>query len=121
MEHVALGPMLAGIDTVATSLCFMLYALLAHREARLRVQAEVDAAWSHGTLSWEQLKQMPDLHGAMMETLRHYPVAGGHRARVARPLTLAGYRLEPGNEVEVAMTVPRFLEEVYPDPLQFDL
>jgi len=121
LEHVALGPMLAGIDTVANSLSFMLYALLAHPEARLRVQAEVDAAWSRGPLSWEQVKQMPDLHGAMMETLRRYPVAGGHRARVARPLTLAGYRLEQGLDVEVAMTVPHFLEELYPNPMQFDL
>jgi len=121
LEHVALGPMLAGIDTVANSLSFMLYALLAHPDARHRVQAEVDAALSHGTLSWELLKQMPDLQGAMMETLRRYPVAGGHRARVARPLTLAGSRLEPGDDVEVAMTVPHFLEEVYPDPMQFDL
>jgi len=56
-----------------------------------------------------------------METLRRYPVAGGHRARVARPLTLAGYRLEVGQDVEVAMTVPHFLEEVYPHPMQFDL
>ena len=121
LEHVALGPMLAGLDTVANSLSFMLYALLAHPEVLQRVQAEVDAAWGSGTLSWEQLKQMPDLQGAMMETLRRYPVAGGHRARVARPLTLAGYRLEPGQDVEVAMTVPHFLEELYPNPLQFDL
>jgi len=121
LEHVALGPMLAGIDTVANSLSFMLYALLSHPDARLRVQAEVDAAWSQGMLSWEQLKQMPDLQGAMMETLRRYPVAGGHRARVARPLTLAGYRLEPGQDVEVAMTVPHFLEELYPNPMQFEL
>src|SRR6266571_3980174 len=120
LEHIALGPMLAGIDTVANSLSFMLYALLAHPEALQRVQAEVDAVRSQEMLSWEQLKQMPDLQGAMMETLRRYPVAGGHRARVARPLTLAGYRLEPGQDVEVAMTVPHFLEEVYPSPLQFD-
>src|SRR6266849_1217661 len=121
LEHVALGPLLAGIDTVANSLSFMLYALLAHPEALQRVQAEGDAAWSRGTLSWEQHRQMPDLHGAMMETLRRYPVAGGHRARVARPLTLAGYRLEQGLDVEVAMTVPHFLEELYPNPMQFDL
>ncbi len=121
LEHVALGPMLAGIDTVANSLSFMLYALLAHPEVLRRVQSEVDAARSQGTLSWEQLKQMPDLQGARMETLRRYPVAGGHRARVARPLTLAGYRLEAGQDVEVAMTVPHFLEEVYPNPMQFDL
>ncbi len=121
LEHVALGPMLAGIDTVANSLSFMLYALLAYPDARRRVQAEVDAARGQGTLSWEQLKQMPDLQGVMMETLRRYPVAGGHRARVARPLTLAGYRLEAGHDVEVAMTVPHFLEEVYPNPMLFDL
>jgi cytochrome P450 len=121
LEHVALGPMLAGIDTVANSLSFMLYALLAHPEALQRVQAEVDAARSQGMLSWEQLKQMPDLQGAMMETLRRYPVAGGHRARIARPLTLVGYRLEAGQDVEVAMTVSHFLEELYPNPLQFDL
>ncbi len=84
-------------------------------------QAEVDAACSQGTLSWEQLKQMPDLRGAMMETLRRYPVAGGHRARVARPVAFAGYRLEAGHDVEVAMTVPHFLEELYPNPMQFDL
>jgi cytochrome P450 len=121
LEHVALGPMLAGIDTVANSLSFMLYALLAHPEALQRVQAEIEAARNRGPLSWEQFKQMPDLQGAMMETMRRYPVAGGHRARVARPLTLAGYRLEPGQDVEVAMTVPHFLEELYPRPLQFDI
>ncbi len=56
-----------------------------------------------------------------METLRRYPVAGGHMARVANPLTVAGYRLEPGNDVFVAMTVPHFLEELYPNPMQFDI
>ncbi len=121
LEHVALGPMLAGIDTVANSLSFMIYALLANPDAGIRVQVEVDAAWSQGPLTWEKLRQMPDLQGAMMETLRRYPVAGGHRARVARPLTLAGYRLEPGDDVEVAMTVPHFLSELYSNPMQFDI
>ncbi len=121
LERVALGPMLAGIDTVANSLSFMIYALLANPDARRRVQAEVDAAFSDGPLTWEKLKRMPDLNGAMMETLRRYPVAGGHNTRVARPLTLAGYRLEPGMNVFVAMTVPHFLEELYPHPMQFDI
>ncbi len=121
LEHVGLAPMLAGIDTVANSLSFMIYALLANPGAFQRVQAEVDAAFSDGPLTWEKLKWMPDLQGAMMETLRRYPVAGGHLTRVARPVTIAGYRLEPGNDVYVAMTVPHFLEELYPHPKQFDL
>lgn len=121
MEMVALGPMLAGIDTVANSLSFMVYALLAHADIRQRVQEEVDAAFSDGLLTWEKLKRMPDLNGAMMETLRRYPVAGSHTARVARPLTIGGYRLEEGNAVSVAMTVPHFLEELYPHPMEFDI
>jgi cytochrome P450 len=121
LEHVALGPMLAGIDTVANSLSFMVYAMLANLDARQRVQMEVDAAFSDGPLTWEKLKRMPDLHGAMMETLRRYPVAGSHIARVAKPLTIAGYRLEPGTTVQVAMTVPHYMEEFYPHPLQFDI
>jgi cytochrome P450 len=72
-------------------------------------------------LNWEQLRRMADLNGAMMETLRRYPVASGHNARVAHPFTFAGYRLEPGDNVTVAMTVPHFLEELYPNPLQFDI
>ncbi|MBO0795804.1 MAG: cytochrome P450 [Ktedonobacteraceae bacterium] len=121
LSKVALGPMLAGIDTVANSLTFMLYALLAHPEAGKRVQAEVEIAFQNGPLSRETLQQMPALNGAMRETLRRYPVAGGHLCRVARPLTINGYRLDPGTDVYVAMTVPHFLEEYYPNPLQFDI
>lgn len=117
----ALGPMLAGLDTVANSLSFALYALLAFPEVRQRVQEEVDAAFSTGPLTWEKLRRMPDLHSMMMETMRRYPVANPHRARVAHPLTIAGYRLEPGDEVAVAMTVSHFLEELYPHPMQFDI
>ena len=64
---------------------------------------------------------MPALNGAMMETLRRYPVASSHNARVANALTIGGYRLEPGTDAMVAMTVPHFLEEYYPHPWQFDI
>lgn len=121
LEMVALGPMLAGIDTVANSLSFMLYALIAHPDIRQHVQAEVDTAFRDGPLTWEKLRRMRDLNGAMMETLRRYPVANSHSARVVNPLTIGGYRLEPGARVRVAMTVPHFLEELYPHPWQFDI
>lgn len=121
LEHIALGPMLAGLDTVANSLSFMLYALLAYPEASRRVQTEVDTICKRGPLTWETLKQMPDLTGVMRETLRRYPVAGGHTCRVAKPLTINGYRLDHGTDVFVAMTVPHFLEECFPNPLHFDI
>jgi cytochrome P450 len=124
-EHVlaraGMDPFMAGVDTVANTSSFMFYALLKHQEARERVTAEVDAAFAQGPLTWEALKGMHALHGAAMETLRLYPVAGGHTARVAKELTFAGYRMEPGDDVLVAMTVPHFLSEVFPEPESFDI
>jgi cytochrome P450 len=116
-----LGPFLAGLDTVANSTSFMFYALLKNPHALQRVVAEVDAAFAQGTFTWEKLKEMHALHGAAMETLRLYPVAGGHKTRVAHPFTFAGYRVEPGNDVFVAMTVPHFLPELFPQPETFDI
>jgi cytochrome P450 len=121
LESTGVGVFLAGIDTVANTLSFMIYALLANPDIRKRVLTEVDAAFSQGLLTAERLKNMPAVHGAVMETLRRYPVATGHMATVAKRLTLAGYRLEPGDEVFVAMTVPHFLPELYPDPEKFDI
>jgi cytochrome P450 len=112
---------LAGLDTVANTCSFMIYALLAHPEVLERVLVEVDAAFCDGLPSREALKSMTALHGTAMETLRRYPIATGHLATVAKGLTLAGYRLEPGNEVFVAMTVPHFMPEFFPEPEKFDI
>ena len=112
---------LAGLDTVANTCSFMIYALLAHPDVLNRVLVEVDAAFSQGPLTRERLNNMTALHGTAMETLRRYPIASGHLATVAKRLTLAGYRLEPGDEIFVAMTVPHFLPELYPEPEKFDI
>jgi cytochrome P450 len=118
---IGLGPFLAGLDTVANSTSFMLYALLKEPEILQRVVAEIDAAFAQGPLTWERLKTMQALHGAAIETLRLYPVAEGHKARVAQPFTFAGYRLEPGDNVYVAMTAPHILPELFPNPEIFDI
>lgn len=119
--RTALGPLLAGLDTVANTCCFMIYALLKNRDAYARVIAEIDEAFAQGPLTWERLKTMQAVHGAAMETLRLYPVAGQHMMRVAQPLTFAGYRLEPGEYALLATTAPHFMEELYPDPEKFDI
>jgi len=121
LEGAGLGVFLAGLDTVANTCSFMIYALLDHPDVLKQVLDEVDAAFFQGPLIWEQLKNMTALHGAAIETLRRYPVANGHMAMVAKRLTLAGYRLEPGDEIFVAMTVPHFLPELYPEPEKFDI
>lgn len=55
----------------------MLYALLAHSDVRLRVQAEVDAVWGQGTLSNFTLQCDPPDYQLVIE---HHPtpVPGNH-------------------------------------------
>ncbi|GAC1390378.1 MAG: cytochrome P450 [Ktedonobacteraceae bacterium] len=120
LAYIGLGPLLAGLETVARTNSFMLYALLTNPDALKRVVNEVDQAFEHGVLSWETLKSMSATQGAAMETLRMY-TGGGFGALVAKPFTFAGYRLESGDEVLVAMTVPHFLSELFPHPETFDL
>ena len=120
LTFVAIGPLLAGLETVARTSTFMLYALLTNPAALKRVVDEADRALEYGTLNWEILKSMSATQGAAMETLRMY-TGGGFGAMVAQPLTFAGYRLEPGDEIYVPMTVPHFLPELFPEPKQFDI
>ncbi|MBV9691693.1 MAG: cytochrome P450 [Ktedonobacteraceae bacterium] len=116
----ALGPFLAGLHTVTTAACYLLYALLKHQDVLERVMAEVDAALGKGELSWERVRGMHVLHGAVMEALRLYPVSIGHHCQAMQPFTFASYRVERGDDVFVAMAVSHFLPELFPHPLSFD-
>jgi cytochrome P450 len=121
LAHVVLGPFLAGLDTVSTMSSYLLHALLAHPEALARVRAEVDRAFSGPGTSWRRLPELPALLGAAMETLRRHPLAIGHDCEATRPFTFAGCRVDAGRPVFVAMAVPHFLPEIYPEPERFDI
>lgn len=117
----ALGPLIAGVDTVANSCGFMIYALLKQADIFQRVLAEIDQAFAQGPLTWEVVRNMHDLRNAAMETMRLYPVAGGHLCTAAHPFTFEGYQVKQGEDVYVAMTVSHFLPELFPDPETFDI
>lgn len=117
----ALGPFLAGLHTVSTASCYLLYALLMNPKVLSRVVEEATATFAQGELNWERLKEMHTLHGACMEALRLYPVAIGHSCRAIQPFSFAGCRVEAGEDVFVAMTVSHFLPELFPNPETFDI
>lgn len=119
-SSIVLTPFMAGMSAANAS-CLILYALLKHQSVYERVLVEVDNIFSQGPLTREKLNAMPTLHSAVTETLRLYPVSSGHMTRVAKPVTFAGYCLNPGDEVWVAMTVSHFLPELFPEPESFDI
>ena len=55
-----------------------------------------------------------------MESLRLHPIAPGITRTVATPFEFGGFELEEGAIILVAMSVPHFLDEVFPDPTRFD-
>jgi cytochrome P450 len=117
----ALTPYIGGLEVLASTCTFMLYALLAHPEALERVTAEVDAIFALGGPNPQTLKSMEQLYHALLETLRLYPVASLFRGTVTQPFELAGYRVEAEQSISICTVVPHFLPQIYPDPYRFDI
>lgn len=115
-----MSPFFAGIDTVASSMAFALYALLEHPEALERVRGEV-CRECRGGIDMDTLRRLPLLKAAIAEALRRYPIAVLTVRQVSQAFDFGGYRFEAGTMVGFSSPLPHFLEEYFPDPLRFDI
>lgn len=115
------GPYFAGLDTVANTTSAMLYAVLKHPSVYARVMQEVDAAFAAGPVNWAALRRMPALHGAVMETLRMYPIAVAAMRNATQDFEFGGYQVVEGEPLYMAITVSHYLPEFYPEPYTFDI
>ena len=115
------GPYLVGMDTVASTTASLVYAVLKHPEVLKRVQAEADALFTADRVDEDDLKRLPAIRGAVMETMRLYPVAVAQTRTAVRDFAFAGHTIRAGETVHVATTVPHFMAEYYPDPDTFDI
>lgn len=116
------GPYVAGLDTVANTTAAITYTVLKHPEVKRRVLEEVDALFDGGEISEEQLlARIPSLQGAIMETMRLYPIAVAQMRTAARDFVFEGCQIREGEMLYIGTSVPHFMEECYPDPLRFDI
>jgi len=101
------GLMLAGYETTAISLAWMVE-LVAHHPAVLkRLARSVDAG------------EDAYLDAVIAEAMRVRPPFPFTGRRVLRPFDLAGARLLPGTVLVISIMAIHERPEVYPDPLQF--
>jgi cytochrome P450 len=121
LETMVLSPFIAGLDTVANTCSFMLYALLKHPDIYKRVQQEADALFADGAPTPDALANMDALHGAAIETLRIYPVSGILPRTAIKDFEFSGYRIPEGEEILLAMLVSHFLPKFYPEPHTFNI
>lgn len=116
-----LGPFIAGLDTAAAAMAFLLYCLLTHPPVLEQVTAEVDAFFAQGAPTPERLKELDVLHRATMESLRLYPIAPAIQRNAAQTFEFAGHRVNEGDTVLIATTLPHTMPEYFPDPMRFDI
>ena len=116
----AIGPFIAGIDTVASSLSFISYGILKHPDVIRAVQGDADRALSSDDI-FSELRSFEMLHAAILESLRLWPVAPFTPRVALRPFAFAGHRVERGTDILVAQAVTHCLGEFFPEPKRFDL
>ena len=116
-----IGPYVAGLDTVANTTSAFAYAVLKHPEVLERVQREADEMFARGPIDDEALQQIPAIRGALMETMRLYPIAVAQMRTATRDFSFAGYLIRAGETIYIGTSVPHFMHEYYPDPDTFDI
>lgn len=116
------GPYVAGLDTVANTTAAITYTVLKHPEVLKRVHAEVDALFANGTIEEEDLlKRIPSLQGAIMETMRLYPIAVAQMRTATKDFMFDGHQIREGEMIYVGTSVPHFMGEYWPNPQKFDI
>ncbi len=121
LRMAAIGPFIAGLDTVANACAFLLYELLTRDDVRARVVAEVDELFAAGPPTLEGLRSLRTLHAAAMEALRLHPISPALARNAARDFSFAGHDVREGDPILVATGVSHFLPELWDRPAEFDL
>ncbi|MBE9076015.1 cytochrome P450 [Romeria aff. gracilis LEGE 07310] len=86
----------AGHETTTSLLTSLMMMLGQHPAVLQQAREEQDALAATGTLTLDQLKQMPYLDQVLKETERLYPPVGGGFRQVIKPFEFKGYRVPAG-------------------------
>ncbi len=116
------GPYVAGLDTVANTTSAVVYSVLKHPEVKARVLKEVDELFAAGEVDEEGLlKKLPALNGAIMETMRLYPIAVAQMRTANKDFVFEGHQIYEGEMIYIGTSVPHFMDEYWPKAKTFDI
>ena len=118
-----IAPYVAGLDTVANTTGACVYTILKHPEVHARVQKEIDDFFDSGEPIEETglLRQLPELNGAIMETMRIYPIAPAQMRTASKDFVFDGCQIKEGDMLYIANGVCHFMDEYFPEPDKFDI
>ena len=116
-----LGPFIAGLDTVASTTAFILYALLKYPDLAQQVTAEADQLFAEDGPTAAGLRRLDVTHRVAMEAMRLWSIAPALTRTTTQAFTFKGYHVPADSEVIIATTIPHHLDEYFPDPEKFDI
>ncbi|KAH6613096.1 cytochrome P450 3A17 [Boeremia exigua] len=110
----------AGSDTTAVTLTYLVYAVLKDPELQARLEQEVVGLSDQ--LNMTELESAPVLNSVIEETLRLYGAAPGALPRIvpSQGFDVAGYRIPPGIEVSTQAYTLHRDPRIFQEPLRFD-
>ncbi|MEQ9011932.1 cytochrome P450 [Algiphilus sp.] len=117
------APYVAGLDTVANTTAACVYTILKHPEVHARVQREIDDFFADGGPIEEArlMQRLPALNGAIMETMRLYPIAPAQMRTAHKDFVFDGHQIREGDTLYLACTITHLMEEYFPHPERFDI
>ena len=105
------------------ALSFAVYSMVSQPALYERIRAEADALFEHDDPNSESLtpSMIDTTHRFLMECLRMYPIVPMSLRDVMNSCVVEGYELPVGSRICIAQTASHFMENVFPDPLSFDI
>jgi cytochrome P450 len=112
--------LLAGHETMATTLAWMWYLLSQHPDVWQRLVAEVDEVLGNRLPTYADLPRLKFSRRVFGETLRLYPALWGFTRRAVEDVPLDPYVIPKGSQVLASPYVVHRNPEIFADPLRFD-
>jgi cytochrome P450 len=112
--------LMAGHETTATSLAWIVWHLLNHPEAMETLRREIADVTGGGSLEAHHLPRLEYLDAVIKESMRLTPVATMVARRLHAPTRIGGIDLPAGTSVGANIYMAHRRPDVWPDPERFD-
>jgi cytochrome P450 len=112
--------LVAGVETTATTVCWILHLLSLNPDSGERVHEEIERVLQGRPVEADDLPKLEHLHRVVSEALRLFPPVWLVRRRAAVPLHLGGHDIPVGASVYYSPYALHRDPRWYPDPERFD-
>jgi len=111
--------LVAGHETTATSLAWMLYRILSRPEVLEKLQTELRQVFGTGPVTPQQINKLEYLEATIKETQRVNPILPVVGRRLKTPTTIGGRTLPAGVVAMPCIYLTHHREDAWPNPDEF--